>query len=103
MQEKITINPNIVIAVVALLVLVGGGYYWYSSSQDDSAQTATAVDSTLFTKDVAAFYEAKDAINLKDTAFLTKDFYANLKNYTSDIPTVPPTGRPNPFIPYAAP
>lgn len=101
MPQKIASQKNSIIAVVAVLIVLGGGYYWYSSSQNSgiSVDTIGVVDPTLFSPDVQTFYNAKDNINLKekDMAFIKKAFYTQLKDNTVDIPSVEPTGRPNPF------
>lgn len=104
MPQNLASKKNSIIGAVILLVVVGGGYFWYSSSQDGSAPSEISgkVDPTLFNTDVAAFYAAKDKINLKDLSFMKKSLYTQLKDNTVDIPSVKPTGRDNPFVPYAA-
>lgn len=100
MQQNLLSQKNIIIGVVILLVILGGGYYFYSSSQDSSSSVSSgSVDPSLLIPDLAAFYKAKDKINLKekDLSFMQKPFYSNLKDHTVEIPSVKPTGRPNPF------
>ena len=100
MPQNISLQKNSVVAVVVILVVLAGGYFWYSS-QDGSSSGASVstVNPELFNPKLKAFYLAKDKIGLRenDLAFLKKPFYLNLKDHTVEIPSVQPTGRPNPF------
>jgi hypothetical protein len=97
MKENIFSKNNSIIGSIVLVVILVAGYYFYTTTQD-APPSAGKVDPTLFSnKEVVSFYSVKDSINLKDTSFKNKAFYANLKDYTVEIPSVEPTGRPNPF------
>lgn len=101
MPENISSQKNnIIIAVVVVVAILGGGYYFYSSSQGDGAVSSAQMDPSLLTNPgLKAFYVAQKDINLKDTdlAFTKTPFYENLQDHTVEIPSVEPTGRPNPF------
>jgi hypothetical protein len=102
MPQNLLSQKNSIIAVVILVVVLGGGYAYYSSTQDASSSASSSassgsVDPSLFTKDVAEFYKAKDSINFKDLSFMKKSFYNDLRDNTVEFPPAVPTGRPNPF------
>ena len=104
MPKKLLEQKNIIIAVV-VIVLAVGGYFWYSSSSPATGATPTKPNPSLFNDNVRGFYLIKDSINL-DNSFMTgnnQTFFSELKDYTQPIPLKEPTGRPNPFVPYATP
>lgn len=105
MPENNLSQKNTIIIGIVLVLALAGGYYWYSSNSDTvSAPVAEiTLDPSLFNPDIRALYEAKDSINFKDLSFMQKAFYTELKDNTVEIPSIKPTGRPNPFIPYASP
>lgn len=100
MPQNISSQKNSIIAVVVILLVLGGGYYFYSSSDSSSSGSVSAMDPSLLkNKALKDFYEAQKDINLKenDLAFTKKPFYQQLKDNTVEIPSIQPTGRPNPF------
>ncbi len=101
MPQNSSSQKNIIIVVV-LVVVIAAGYLFLSPSEGGS-EDASSVDQTLFTPEVRAYYAAKDKINFKDLSFMKKEFYKELRDDTVDIPSVEPTGRPNPFVPYVTP
>ncbi len=100
MQQNLLSQKNSMIIVGLLVLVLGGGYVGYTFWKDvGSSQSTVAVDPSLLSPDLAAFYAVKDKISLseKDMAFTKKTFYSELEDRTVEIPTVEPTGRPNPF------
>lgn len=104
MQQNLFTQKNSIIAVVTILFLLGGGYYWYSmSSSASSKKASTDIDKSVLNKNVADFYVYKEKIKLSDKAFMQKEVYQQLEDYTEEFPFLPPPGRKNPFVPYVAP
>ena len=103
MQQDLQLQKNKIIGAVVIVVVLIAGYFWYSSQSDSQEGSTTTVDKTLFSKDVASFYAVKDSINFKDLSFMKKGFYTKLRDDTVNIPSIKPTGRPNPFVPYVTP
>ncbi|MBP6948609.1 MAG: hypothetical protein KBC41_03290 [Candidatus Pacebacteria bacterium] len=102
MQEKLLSQKNSIIIVVLILsLMVFGGYAFYNLKKElDSVDKTAGINVSLLTnKDLKEFYGMKDKIKIqeKDTAFLKKHFYEELVDHTVEIPTIDPTGRPNPF------
>jgi hypothetical protein len=100
MPQNLLSQKNSIIGVVILVVVLGSLYGAYTFVQGLSSDQSTAsVDPSLLSKDLKAFYDVKDKISLqeKDLAFTKKPFYTQLKDNTVEIPSIAPTGRPNPF------
>lgn len=95
----------IIVAIVVAVIAFGGGFMYFNPSDASTAADTSSVDPSLYSKDVKAFYDAKDRIDFKEKSlsFMKKPFYEKSVDYTVVIPSVKPTGRPNPFVPYVTP
>lgn len=103
MQQNFAQQKNMIFGVVAVIVLLVIGYFGYSLTKSAEEASQAVVDPNLFSPDVRDFYNVKDKISFKDLSFMKKSFYTQLQDYTVEIPSVKPTGRPNPFVPYVTP
>lgn len=113
MQIDISKFMGIVTGIVAVLLIAVFGYFSYSlffigGSPSDTVSVSSINISLLgpkMQKSASALVNATDKISLKksDLGFTESDLFKSFTEIQDGIPLSESRGRPNPFVPYAAP
>ena len=99
MQQNSTTQKIIIGSSIAFFILASIGLLFMFSKDGSLQDDTSVVDVSLLNGELKAYYAAKDKINFKDLSFTKKLFYSQLRDDTVEIPSIKPTGRPNPFVP----
>jgi hypothetical protein len=113
MQISISKFTGFVTGVVSLLLIGGLGYLSFTLFFQGDAIIDTPDIKTINVgilgpktqKAASALVNAADKIALKkkDLMFLDSNLYHSFVDFPDDVPTSTSRGRPDPFLPYAAP